>query len=48
MRGTAKQAATEFALVVQEALNVSGVAKVTLSAGDPMMSTASRSIGMKA
>ena len=34
MRGSAKQAATEFALVIQEALNVLGPAKVTLSAGD--------------
>lgn len=34
MRGSAKQAATEFALVIQEALNVLGPVKVTLSAGD--------------
>ena len=33
MRGTAKQAAHDVARVVQEALNVLGIAKVTLSAG---------------
>lgn len=34
MRGSSKQAAHDFARVIQEALNVLGVAKVTLSPGD--------------
>lgn len=34
MRGNSQEVASEFAAVIQEAVNVSGVAKITVSPGD--------------